>query len=626
MPDKWILKRLQALFTFALLVFVISIVLWSGSTDTDFESSSTFSNATTQDFYWVDVEPTHELIWHQCYAPLQRECARLLVPLNHLNQSSDNPSHAAIAIIRKPSPYGPSHPRYRGPILLNPGGPGGSGVGLVYELGDLLSEALGPEFDIVSFDPRGVGFSTPKVDFFGGVLNGEREFWGSLAFGVIRGGPNEKFPEVEGEKGKSVEATWAHALVRNKLALENAGEWLGNVNTEQTAYDMLSIVKAHGREKLMYWGFSYGTVLGSTFAALFPDKVERLVLDGVVDAENYYATLWSNNLLDTPKTLNRFFEMCHTAGPSSCAFWAPSPSLISANLTRIYKDIITNPIPVRTPTSYGVLDYNHVRTGIFRALYAPWATWSRLAQALANLGGPDRDATLMWNLTGLPTFRCTSCSIPCGNKDRREVEFGATLEDGLTAIACSDGLDIPADLASAKKYFDDLSQKSEWAETWANIGLSCTGWPKVKKGFQGPVEGKTSHPILFIGNTADPVTPLAHARTMSKRFPGSRVLTQLSPGHCSASGPSICTQAIIRKYFLSGQLPPEGVKCPVISSPFSDPPPHDSIERTKAAAVADGDEAVFGLSSEDEDVSEQKMRDAVDKLSRAWKPFNKAFL
>lgn len=211
--------------------------------------------------------------------------------------------------------------------------------------------------------------------------------------------------------------------------------------------------------------------------------------------------LWSNNLLDTPKTLNRFFETCHAAGPS-CPFWAPSPSLIAANLTRIYEDIITNPIPIRTSTSYGFLDYTRVRAVVFTALYSPWATWPLLAQALGDLGGAKRDPELMYRLTEIPTFKC-ACSGSCDNgKDRREQDFEAVVPDAQTAILCSDGPDIPSDVASAKRYLDDLSKDSDWGSLWANIRLLCTGWPKAKKGFQGPVGGNTSFPLLFIGNTA----------------------------------------------------------------------------------------------------------------------------
>lgn len=141
---------------------------------------------------------------------------------------------------------------------------------MINGVGDLLAQVVGDEFDIVSFDPRGVARSTPKVMFFDGVGRGEREVWGVDFLDVIRGGPGDKNGNVEGENGRSIERTWARAVVKNELAGERAGDWLGNINTEQTAHDMLSIVRAFGRKKLMYWGFSYGTILGSTFAALFP--------------------------------------------------------------------------------------------------------------------------------------------------------------------------------------------------------------------------------------------------------------------------------------------------------------------------------------------------------------------
>lgn len=210
---------------------------------------------------------------------MRRDCARLLVPLNHLNHSDEALGHAAIALIRVPSPLSSTkakpHPRYRGPILFNPGGPGGSGVALLLGTGDLLAQILGDEFDLVSFDPRGVGRSTPKVQFYDQPGRGEREVWGTSGLDAIRGGAGDRFRDIKGESGKSLEATWAHAVASNVQAGERAGEWLGNVNTEQTAYDMLSIVKAHGREKLMYWGYSYGTVLGSTFASLFPVRISH---------------------------------------------------------------------------------------------------------------------------------------------------------------------------------------------------------------------------------------------------------------------------------------------------------------------------------------------------------------
>ncbi|KAJ3563107.1 hypothetical protein NP233_g9157 [Leucocoprinus birnbaumii] len=528
-------------------------------------------------FYWIDVTPTEDLDWHPCYQPLRRECARLLVPLNHLNQSDESSGNASIALIRIPSPFANStfntthvpDPRYRGPILFNPGGPGGSGIDFLNLAGDMLAQVLGDEFDLVSFDPRGVARSTPKILFLDSPGRGEREVWDSDPLGVIRDGAGDPFRNVTGEKGNTLEWLWARAVTTNKQAEARNGEWLGYVNTEQTAHDMLSIVNASGRDKLAYWGFSYGSLLGMTFASLFPDKIERVVVDGVVDGDNYYATLWSDNLLDTPKTMNLFFETCHAAGSSLCPLWAPSPALIAANLTRIYQDIITNPIPYSNGTAaYGVLDFSHVRGAVFTSLYSPYASWPKLARALSELGSPERNPTAMWELIGPPIFRC-SCSGTCNDKDTREQDFEAAVVDSRSAIACSDGADFPSDVVHAREFFDDLSEKSEWADVWSQIHLYCSGWPKVKKGYQGPVGAATSSPLLFVSNTADPVTPHAGAEKMSARFPGSRLLTQDAPGHTSVNSPSNCTLSYIREYFLSGKLPPEGTVCPVDRSPFS---------------------------------------------------------
>jgi hypothetical protein len=201
--------------------------------------------------------------------------------------------------------------------------------------------------------------------------------------------------------------------------------------------------------------------------------------------------------------MNLFFETCFTAGPQSCPLWASTPALIEANLTQIYKELITNPIPIRTPSSYGSLDYPTVKLSVFTALYSPWTEWPALAQALAALGGPQRDPEPMWQFaTGnVPTFKCP-CSGSCNDKGVRERDFEEQLDEGLPGVACSDGVDIPSEVASAKSIFNNLSQKSDFADIWANIPLRCAGFPKVKKGFQGPIGGNTSFPMLFIGNTA----------------------------------------------------------------------------------------------------------------------------
>ncbi|KAJ3512917.1 hypothetical protein NLJ89_g3241 [Agrocybe chaxingu] len=495
------------------------------------------------------------------------------VPLNY---SLPEGEQAAIALIRRRASVPESSESYRGPILFNPGGPGGSGVDMIDMAGDLFASILGPEFDIVGFDPRGVGRSTPRASFY--KTDVERALWGTIGLGTLSNNSDE-----------SVARIWAAGRLLGQLAAERDDGHLRHINTDQTARDMLRIVEAHGREKIQYWGFSYGSVLGASFAAMFPDKIERLVIDGVVDSENYYATLWSNNLLDTDKVLDHFFSGCAEAGPDACAFWAPTADDVRQNLTNLYDSIRAHPLPVKADFSYGILDYNFLRFVIFRVLYSPYDLFQTLAQGLANLAAGD--GRVLLKLVTRPPFEC-SCNPAAHRYD--------VVGDGQVAILCNDGDDVPGDLQSSLEYFKFMANTSNWGDIWSTIRLSCVGWPKFPKDhFQGPFDSNTSHPILLVGNTADPVTPLAAAKKMSRFFNGSVVLTQDSPGHCSISTPSLCTYTYIHDYFVHGTLPKPGTVCDPIGGPFFTPPLSDSAAQVPFVRE-----------------EEKELFDAAEKLSR----------
>lgn len=222
------------------------------------------------------------------------------------------------------------------------------------------------------------------------------------------------------------------------------------------------------------------------------------MIDGVVDIKNYYKTLWSTNLIDTDKTMDAFFTYCHAAGPSNCPFYAPSPDLIAANLTTLYETVRKRPIPVRTNNSYGLIDYNLLRAAVFTSLYSPWATWASLAQALAALALGD--GVPLFTLLETPPFQCE-----CGEGESEP----SSVRDASTAILCNDGDPVPEAFEELEKYFKETTSKSGWAEIWGGIRASCVGWPDFSKArFRGPFEANTSFPLLVVGNTADPVTPL----------------------------------------------------------------------------------------------------------------------
>ncbi|KAF4600417.1 hypothetical protein EYR38_005044 [Pleurotus pulmonarius] len=466
---------------------------------------------------WDKASPSKtstELRWRDCYTQLQ--CARLQVPLNYSDPEGDT---ASIAVIRLPSPLAGTDD-YKGPILFNPGGPGGSGVQMIADGGAAFSELLGANFDIVSFDPRGVGLSIPRVSFFD--TEAQRQFFGSF--------------DVVNATSDGLARIWARAQITGALAARhNQHNILEHFNTENTARDMLKIVEAHGQRNIQYWGFSYGTVLGATFASLFPGRIDRLVLDGVVDAEDYYATLWSKNLLDADKTLQIFFDDCFEAGPDACPFYEPSPQAISRKLDDLTRAIFLRPVPVVTDISYGLVDYARLRMSIFQSLWSPYAFFPQLAQGLADL--INGDGTTLYQIMEQPLFDC-SCGTPTPP---------TIIADGGIAISCTDGEEVRDTVDELESYLRGLLRDSQWGE----------GMAKARK------ETFQSHPILWIGNTADPATPIAGARKMAQGFPGSVVLAQDSPGHCSIAAPSVCTAKFIRAYFMDGKLPNEGVVCPV---------------------------------------------------------------
>ncbi|KAL0579553.1 hypothetical protein V5O48_002482 [Marasmius crinis-equi] len=491
---------------------------------------------------WSTLQPSKDLQWVPCYTG-KFQCARLQVPLNYHDPEADS---AAIALVRLPANVSSDSPDYRGPVLFNPGGPGHSGVDYILEGAEFHQAIMGPQFDIVGFDPRGVQRSTPRIEFYKTQV--ERVM-------------NHPVAAELNSSRETVASYWARTKNMGALAAERGKEYLAHMNTDHTARDMLTITQAHGREKLQYWGLSYGSVLGYTFAAMFPDKVERLIIDGVVDIEDYYTTRWLSGPADVGKTLQWFFKSCKEVGPESCAFYEDSVETMERKLEGIYAKLIESPIPVKTNVSYGLVDYSLVHPLVFVAMYSPFSQWRPMAAGLQALA--EGNGTALYAMFEEAPFEC-DC-------DLNNHEFTWNME-ALNAFICNDGDPVPPELEAAQKHYRESVDLSKFGSFWASFRIACNGWsPEIPKAqFRGPITGNTSFPMLIIGNTADPATPLAAAKKVSERFSGSVLLTQDSPGHCSVSAPSACTAQIVREYFVNGILPKEGTVCPMTVSLFED--------------------------------------------------------
>ncbi|THY28918.1 hypothetical protein D6D00_03967 [Aureobasidium pullulans] len=546
------------------------------------------SPAENKTFSWDTVEPSTSLEYSSCYEGYQ--CAKLELPMDYWNGTTD--AMVTLALVKKPAAVPVTDPRYGGVILMNPGGPGGHGVGFILRAGKQLSSLLnfpgddgddGKQFDLISFDPRGVGLSTPRLSCFQGNTILEQAW-------LVREWEEGSFNASDIAFGR----LWAmsKARVESCAITSEEPDIKRYVTTAYVARDMLEIVEKHdawraqearrlsasqhheaidahhfeyqpGTANLQYWGFSYGTYLGSVFAAMFPERVERLVLDGVVDVVDYQQAAWATNLVDTEKTMDSFYRFCAEAGYPACALAnsheKTRPEEVKQRTFDIIQNLHENPLAVIGPNPE-VITSNDIRMLIFRSLYKPMTEFPVLANTLTELeSGNGTNAAQMLRPHHAMDCKATSTNDLPNSPD---AEIG---------IACTDGDDqTEMNKTTFASFVDELAEVSPTiGDIWASIRMSCIHYPlRAVHRFTGPWEATTAHPILLIGNTADPVTPLNDALRMSDRLAGSMTLIQDSAGHCSLSAYSECTAKYVRQYFHTGELPPANTTCAVDEKPF----------------------------------------------------------
>ncbi|KAF2146852.1 uncharacterized protein K452DRAFT_263019 [Aplosporella prunicola CBS 121167] len=558
-------------------------------------------------FSWDTLPTKKTLDFQTCFKDLK--CARVELPLDYWNGT--NPDKIiSLAVAVKPAKVPVTDPRYGGPIFLNPGGPGGSGTHLVIDegsairsmidsTGDPSSEAAenstAKYYDLVGFDPRGVGKTTPGAHCFdfepireswnlrrdaNGILGSSDAVLGRRWAMVKALGSTCAYSAKDGDDIKQFITTASVARDMLELA-ELFGQWKEQETWRIMVQDAIAKRKGHesmsmqlprlyiaGQEKLQYWGFSYGTAIGNTFAAMYPDRVGKLVLDGVVDANNYMKALWSNNLEDAEKDMQQFYDRCAESGPERCPLakegWTSAD--IKKEVDKIFADLYHNPLQVVDDDIPEIVTYSDIKTLLFMAIYSPIEHFPNIAKILAAVRDREGKDIVQRFLSPQHTFACSAK----GNVTQVAPVDG----EAAMAIMCSDGdaqdfLTITAFDAFWRE-LADISPTS--GAIWAAHRLNCAGW-KIRPlhRFRGPFGGDTAHPILWVGNTADPVTPLSNAHAMAKLYPGSAVLTQNSPGHCSLAAFSPCTVAHIRAYFHNGTLPAPDTVCEPVEIPFLTP-------------------------------------------------------
>lgn len=330
----------------------------------------------------------------------------------------------------------------------------------------------------------------------------------------------------------------------------------------RTAHDV-------GKEAVQYWGISYGTILGATLSAMYPERIHRALLDGVANSHDYTSGGWLTSLRDTDVTFVKLAEYCFDGGRDNCAIWHENgPAMIAENVQNTITELRGNPISVPATATHGpaLVTYNDLKRLIKEIVYMPIRKFSLTARVLEELSLGNGTLLASWRRGERPalgeplTEQCLRDS-PYSPSCFQFSDLGWDASLGPSGILCSDG---PGDrLNQTKKEYREyansiIAQSSLIGESWAAIQLPCTAWhARPHWRYEGDFRNKTAHPIMFAGTTIDPVTPLASAFLMADGFEGAGVLHQDSEGHGVTSGLSMCSARAVRDYFQTGTLPGE---------------------------------------------------------------------
>jgi pimeloyl-ACP methyl ester carboxylesterase len=470
------------------------------------------------DIQWTDcTSEIADLIKDQPGADrdLTFDCGRTEVPISY-----DEPDGATLPLFLVRAVMAGQTDRI-GSLMVNPGGPGASGADTAINLALTLPDDVMKRFDIVGFDPRGVGLSTP-IECIPDDLK-ER-----MIAAEPRPTSDDQLDEV-----------FALADEVAQGCADEYGDALGTFNTVATARDMEQLRQALGDDTLTYLGYSYGTTLGSTYAELFPDKVRALVLDGAVDPDVDPEADAEASAAAFEKGFDTFAENC-TGLLAGCP--------ISDDPRQFVNDLLvqadTTPIPSAEDGETRRATPGVVMTAVQAALYDT-DSWPQLTQALA--AAKEGDSAGLFSLADNYAGRLDDGTF-------------SNLLDANIAINCAD-----TDQTFKESEIRDLAV--EWGDKYPLFGAgsavslyTCSVWP----GERTPVperDAAGAPPILVVGNTGDPVTPLPGAEDLADDLDSGVLLIWQGNGH-TAYPQTDCVSTAVDTYLIELTPPSDGLTCP----------------------------------------------------------------
>ena len=388
---------------------------------------------------------------------------------------------------------------------------------------------------MVSWDPRGTGESTHVRCFAND--RAQARFWGR----------DWSIPTTASASRSYAAKTVA--FVKRCVAI--SGRLLAHVSTADTVRDLDYLRRLVGDHKLTYLGYSYGTVIGQTYANMFPRRVRAMVLDGVVDPVAFTTSVQASiasNIADTDRVFAKFLSLCQRAGRARCALAGHGP--VPVRVRRLLARLRRGPIPAPSAGTPRRLNYGDLLIYVFANLGRP-ASWPQIAIGLeqaARGNGSAIETDFQQVRPAYESALVSAVALQCADKPppRRGPQSWPTVIGRLTRIS---------------RFSGPVNGWWLWAP--------CASWPVVSASrYTGPWNAATRTPVLVIGTRYDPQTSFANARRAARRLGNAVLLTHDGYGHTSGVDPSACVEHAISAYLVNLVTPPKGTVCRSDRRPF----------------------------------------------------------
>jgi len=509
----------------------------------------------------IDASPTLE--WIQCPDGSAAaevggfDCASLDVPLDY-----DRPGGEVItlSVVRHAAT---DQKRRIGTLFVNPGGPGGLGTVQIPAWIQFFPDEILAQFDIVSWDPRGIGDSEGVQCF--PDEDAETEFLGDIP----------AFPVTRAEQQDYIRAYRAFGQACES-ALQDT-PLLAHMSTADVARDMDVLRRAVGESQLRYWGLSYGTFLGATYANMFPDRVGAMVLDvslaptnwtadGVLDPKQSISLRIGSDIA-VARVLGDFLTLCGQVSKKDCAFSGGSPDQTRQKWRQLLGRLKEGPLQFTNGDHQVVETYDRLLSSLSDGLDIVQPYENKVPTlSIQGWSGVAQPVQRMWEARNTPPPVSTPAATPV-NHPSSEAHAGPEQAMGVT---CGDApnprsvLYYPRVAPWIVEPGSEISLASLWGDE------PCTTWPIRSHGtYRGPWNRLTANPILVVGNTHDPSTPYQNSLDMVDQLANASLLTVDGYGHTELLNGSTCAGEYISNYLVSGTLPPAGTVCIQDRTPFA---------------------------------------------------------